>query len=43
MDFSSEGLVMGGHSVHLREESDLAQDRRMPSVQCPEPTLTLRM
>jgi len=29
MDFSFEGLVIGGHSAHLREESGLAQDRRM--------------
>jgi hypothetical protein len=40
MDFSSEDLVIGGHSVHLREESGLARDRRMLSVQCPEQTLT---
>jgi hypothetical protein len=43
MDFSSEGLMMGGHSVHLLEESGLAQDRGMPFVQCPEQTLTLPM
>jgi hypothetical protein len=37
MDFSSDGLVMGGHSVHLQEESGLEQDRGMPFVHCPEP------
>jgi hypothetical protein len=45
MDFSSEGLVMGGHSVHLRgvSESGLARNRRMPFVQCSEQMLTLPM
>jgi len=39
---SSEGLVMGGHSVHFREESKsgLARTQRMLFVQCPEQTLT---
>jgi hypothetical protein len=41
MDFSTDDLGMGGHSVHLREESGLARDRRMPFVKCPEQTLTL--
>jgi len=32
MDFSSDGLAMGGHSVHLQEESGLAQDRRLVTI-----------
>jgi hypothetical protein len=36
MDFSSEGLVMGGHSVHFQEESGLARDQRMPFAWWPE-------
>jgi len=43
MDFSSESPVIGDHSIHIQEESGLAQDRRMPFVQCPEQTLTLPM
>jgi hypothetical protein len=43
MDFSSEGLVMGRHSVHLWEEPGLARDRRMLFVQCHEQTLTVPM
>jgi len=43
MDFSTTGLVMGGRSVHLWKEFDLARDRRMPFVRCPEQTLTLPM
>jgi|SRR5712671_344104 len=39
--FSSEGLMIGGRPVHLREESGLERDRRtsMPFVECPEQTL----
>jgi len=34
MDLSSEGLAMGSHSVHLREESasGLAQDRGLVTI-----------
>ena len=45
VDFSSEleRLMMGGHFLHLQEESGL--DRRMLFVECPIPeqTLTLPM
>jgi len=41
IELSSERLVMGGHSVPLREESGL--DRRMPFVECPSPEQTLTL
>jgi len=41
--FSSEGLMIGDNSVHLREGYGLVRYRRMPFVQCPEQMLTLPM